>query len=152
MCTRQRPVGREEGINFTLERRSNCHLRICGGISIFPLLSSRWSVKGKISYLFWRLWAVLVTKESTFPLPETLEVKLKSVILPTQCPRTDLLFCLVYTLPAALVQQQSITYGLTAFDWHPQLIDVFGSVFAPTMLTSRWSSASQNQVLSLLWL
>lgn len=59
ICTRQRPVGREERINFTLERRSKRHLRICRGISLFPLLISQGSIKKKIYLLEW-LWAVCV--------------------------------------------------------------------------------------------
>lgn len=96
-CTRQQPVGWEEWINFTLERRANRHLRICGGISLFPLLISLWRVKRENIPLL----GDFVTKQDTFPRLETEEVKLKSVILPTQRPRTHLLFGPCLHPPAA---------------------------------------------------
>lgn len=73
ICTRQRPVGREDRINFALERRSNCHLWIWRRISLFPLLSSRWSAKRRrVLNLLWWLWALGPwTKQSMFPQPKS---------------------------------------------------------------------------------
>lgn len=56
ICTRQRPVGREEGINFTLERRSNCHLRICRG-DIY-ISTAKLSVKSQRENIL-HLWTTL---------------------------------------------------------------------------------------------
>lgn len=136
ICTRQQPVGREERINFTLERRRNCHLRIWRGISLFPLLSSRWSVKRRrVFYRLRRLWAVCSRQSGALSLcQKALEVKLnqKSVILPTQCPRTDLLLWLVHTLPAALypaARWQSIHIRIDAAWSTPSINCYFQSEF-----------------------
>lgn len=132
ICTRQEPVGWKERINFTLERRSNCHLRICGGISIFLPLSPGWSVKGRVFSLISWLWAVVVTDQSITHLPKktqniqknknsggqtgishsahTATSKDKSAVFHSPCS----------VHPAAL--QRSITCGSRVFD---QLIDIF---------------------------
>lgn len=121
ICTRQRPVGREERINFTLERRSKRHLRICRGISLFPLLSSQGSIKKKIYLLEW-LWAVCVcvTKHSTFPPKNSRgQTEISHLAFTTSKDKSAIL----RSLPA--VCQQSVTTGLTGFDLCLHLIDAF---------------------------
>lgn len=136
ICTRQRPVGREERINFPLERRSNRHLRICRGISLFPLLSSQGSGTRRrgIFHLLGQLWVVCSWQSRAHSLSHThthtqMKVKLKSVIQPTHHPRTrsGVLMSLCSFHPAA--RHWSIMYGLMGgFDWHPQLSDIRGPI------------------------
>ena len=139
ICTRQRPVGRKERINFTLERRSNCHLRICRRISIFPLLSSRWSVKGRVNLTSSTTLGCVGHKAEHLPSAEhtggqteithsahTASKDRSAALTRPLSPRSS--------HPAA--RQQSITRRLKAFFQHTQLIDIFS--------TSKSSSLGSN--------
>lgn len=126
ICTRQRPVGRKERINFTLERRSNCHLRI----KDIYISTAKLSVKcQRESTLTSSATLGCVGHEAEhFPSAEhtggqteithsahTASKDRSAALTRSLSPRSS--------HPAA--RRRSITRGLKAFDQHPQLIDIF---------------------------
>lgn len=111
-------MGREEWINFTLERRGNCHLRICGGISLFSLLFSQWRVTGENIPSQRRAHSLLSKQRRSnwnhSFYPHGVQGHICCLGKFTPSPSSP--------LPAA--RQQSITHGSTLCDWHPQSIDI----------------------------